>query len=160
MYFILSIVNDAATSLQHVHSFGLVYKDLISDNIALYQDEGCHVHAVTVDFGKCLHISSCTTYSLTPSKRVPDVPWVASTHFSRSCWRYIKTIHSQWYLQPRENFKHTRTIPYGTVELKLWPKSVIHVCKQCLSHLPSTKPAISEIIHILKWYSWIVWSLS
>ena len=127
--------------------FGAVYRDLKSDNIALYQVDSCLVHAVIIDFGKCLHVSSCTTYSLTDSecrtyhkshRHIP--PYVVDGASKPSTASDIYSLG--------RIVKHT--IHYGSVELKLWPKSVIDVCKQCLSHLPSARPGISEIIHVLK----------
>ena len=65
----LQLVNDITEGLKHIHNHELVYRDLKADNIALYQQESCRIHAVIVDFGKCLPASSCTNYSLSVSQR-------------------------------------------------------------------------------------------
>ena len=64
----MQLLRDVADGLKHIHSLELVYRDLKSDKIALYQGDSCLVCAVIIDFRKCLHVSSCTTYSLTDNE--------------------------------------------------------------------------------------------
>ena len=46
-----------------------MYRDLKPDNVALYQVEGIRMRAVIIDFGKCLPVSNCVKYSLSPHER-------------------------------------------------------------------------------------------
>ena len=142
----LQLISDVADGLKYIHNLELVYRDLKSDNIALYENEGYHMHAVIIDIGKCVPASSCVVYSLSSRERQtyhqlhwhisPDLvdgrskPFTASDIFSLE--RIIK-----------------QAIHYGTVDLKLWPKSIMDFCKQCLNPSPSTRPTITEILHVL-----------
>ena len=135
----LQLISYVADGLKYIHILELVYRDLKSDNIALNETEGYRMHAVILDFGKCVPASSCFVYSLLSREHQtyrqlhwhisPDLvdgrskPSTASDIYSRG--RIIK-----------------QTIHYGTVDLKLWLKSIIDICKQRLKPSPSTRSTI------------------
>ena len=63
------LLQDITEGLKHIHDLGLVYRDLKEDNIVRYKVGLMRVHAVLIDFGKCLPERSCTLYSLSHSER-------------------------------------------------------------------------------------------
>ena len=142
----LQLLGDISDGIKLINSLGLVYRDLKSDNAVLYQVEGLCIQAVIIDFGNCLHTSSCTAYSLSPSER-------QKYHHSH---RHISPDLLDGTTQPSTGSDiyslgrlAKQTIHYGTVNLLVGPKPVLDVCKKCLAQPPSARPTISEVLHVL-----------
>lgn len=139
-------LQDISEGLEHIHELGLVYRDLKEDNIVLYKVGIARMHAVLIDFGKCLPESTCTVYYLSDSQRetyhkkhrhispelVDDAAKPSSASDVYSLGRIIK-----------------HTLLHSTIDLQVWPKRLKDICRQSLKYSPLDRPAVCEVLCVI-----------
>ena len=121
----LQLISNVADGLKYIHTLELVYRDLKSDNIAFYENEGYHMHAIIIDLAKCVPANSCVAYSL----------------LFCECQTY-HLLH--WHISP--DLVDGRSKPSTASHI------YTDIGKKCLNPLPSTRPTTTEILHVLNCY--------
>lgn len=140
-----STLLEICKGLQHIHSLGLVYRDLKTDNVVFYQSDES-IKPVIVDFGKCQYIQEGIFYHLTKDEQMKyskEYKHIAPDLIEgKTKPTPITDIYSYGRLM-----KHV--LVYGGVHMKVWSKKVIGVCKECLHPCSSKRPSITNIITAL-----------
>ena len=137
------LLQDVTQGLKHIHELGLLFKDLKEDNIVLYKAGSERVHAVIIDFGKCVLETTCSLYRLSESER--ETYRRRHRHVSPELVSGMSkpSTASDVYSLGRV-MKHT--ILYSTVESEAWPKHLQKVCKLCLKESPILRPKVTDIL--------------
>ena len=144
----VELLQDIAEGLKCLHKSGLVFRDLKEDNVVLYKTESAagRIHAVLIDFGKCLPESSCKVYLLTEAER----------EMYRKKHRHIcpELVNGEARPSPASDIysfgrilKHT--LLYATLELESWPKQLKETCKQTLKYSASVRPTTTDILSVI-----------
>lgn len=141
--FWISVLLDLADGIQYVHNLNLVHRDLKTDNVVFYKYTSNMVRPVIIDFGKCHQI---TLYQLTEDEQMKyrkKYPHIAPDLINGST---IPTPLTDIYSYGRI-MKYI--ILYGGIEIKLWNKKVIDICKQCLQPNSKDRPTTEKILMTL-----------
>ena len=144
--FWLELLVAIAEGLQYLHMMNIVYRDLKTDNIVMYQRK-CKIKPVIIDFGKCQFQDDCSLYILDDKQKAkylnehkhisPDivdgsvVPSPASDVYSFG--RILKY-----------------TIQFGDVPVKEWPSIIKSLCKASLKYASHERPGLKFIIETLE----------
>ena len=138
------MLQDITEGLKQVHAIAFLYRDLKEDNIVLYKAGPGRVHAVLIDFGKCMPETSCSLYRLSESER--ETYRRKHRHVSPELVSGVSkpSTASDIYSLGRV-IKHT--ILHSTIDSEAWPVRLQKICKLCLNVTPTARPVMEDIFN-------------
>ena len=121
----------------------VVYRDLKTDNIVLYQRK-CKIKPVIIDLGKCQFQDDCSLYILDDKQKAKYLNEHKQTLLMVQLCLHQHLMCNSF----GQILKYT--IQFDDVLVKEWPSIIKSLCKASLKYASHERPALKFIIETLE----------